>query len=108
MSETRALRERLEELQAELRRAKEHLEKLRAHQAREREPLRQELEAERRELAELRVRLQKAESPEGHPGTGTALPELASVEGPEGATTALVALGVRPRWRPRCQRWRGC
>jgi hypothetical protein len=96
MSETRALRERLEELQAELRRAKEHLEKLRAHQAREREPLQQELEAARRELAELRLRLQKAESPEGPPGTGTALPELASGGSPEGATTALVALARSP------------
>jgi len=67
MSETRALRDRLEQTQAELRRAKGHLEKLRAHQARELEPLRQQLEEARREVAGLRRRLQELESPKVEP-----------------------------------------
>jgi hypothetical protein len=61
MSETRALRDRLEETQAELPRAKEHLEKLRAHQARERESLQQQLEQARREVSGLRGRLEAVE-----------------------------------------------
>lgn len=67
MSETRALRDRLEQTQAELRRAKEHLEKLRTHQARELEPLRQQLEEARREEAGLRGRLQELESVRAEP-----------------------------------------
>lgn len=96
MSETRALREKLEELQAELRRTKEHLEKLRALQAREREPLQQELDGAKREVAELRMRLQKAESPGTHAGTDVVLLEPMSGEAPAGATTALVALARSP------------
>ncbi|WP_224248576.1 hypothetical protein [Hyalangium gracile] len=98
MSETRALREKLEEIQVELRRTKEHLEKLRAHQAREREPLARELEAARREVAELRIRLQKAESAGSlpPPATGIALPEPGSGERSLEATTALVALARHP------------
>jgi hypothetical protein len=67
MSEPRALRDRLEQTQAELRRAKEHLEKLRAHQARALEPLRQQLEEARREVAGLRGRLQELEAVRAEP-----------------------------------------
>jgi len=72
MSETRALRDRLEQTQAELRRAKEHLEKLRAHQARELEPLRQQLEEARREVAGLRGRLQELEAARVEPAPALA------------------------------------
>jgi len=67
MSETRQLRNKLEEIQAELRRTQEHLEKLRAHQSRERESLGQELETARREVSGLRARLERLESGEGQP-----------------------------------------
>lgn len=96
MSETRLLRAKLEESQAELRRAKEHLEKLRAHQAREREPLLQELEAAQSEVAGLRVRLQKAEAPLSA-SVPTPVPSEPESEAPSGgATTALVALARSP------------
>jgi hypothetical protein len=67
MSETRALRDKLEELQTELRRTREHLEKLRAHQSRERESLGQELETARLEVSRLRSRLERLEAREGQP-----------------------------------------
>jgi hypothetical protein len=77
MSDTRALRDRLEQKQAELRRAKEHAEKLRAHQARELEPLRQQLEEARREVAGLRGRLRELETArvEPAPAADAVLPE---------------------------------
>ena len=98
MSETRALREKLEETQAELRRAREHLEKLRAHQARERESLQQELEAARREVAGLRGQLQEAESggSASLPPAAVVLPEPVVGARSEEATTALVALARNP------------
>ncbi|HYI00178.1 hypothetical protein [Hyalangium sp.] len=97
MSETRALRDRLEETQAELRRAKEHLDKLRAHQARERESLQQQLEAARREVSGLRGRLEATESAGREPSpTGQVLPGPVVGERSEAATTALVALARNP------------
>jgi hypothetical protein len=97
MSETRALRDRLEETQAELRRAKEHLDKLRAHQARERESLQQQLEAARRDVSGLRGRLEAAESAGREPSPlGRVLPEWAVGERSRVATTALVALARHP------------
>ncbi len=95
MSETRALRNRLEQTQAELRRAREHLEKLRAHQARERESLRQLLEEARREVAGLRTRLQELESPKAEPlpAPDAAPPESASAER---SPSVLVALARSP------------
>jgi hypothetical protein len=96
MSETRALRDRLEQTQAELRRAKEHLEKLRAHQARERESLRQQLEEARGEVAGLRGRLQELESARAEPlpAPDVVLPEPSTVG--ERSATALVALARSP------------
>lgn len=100
MSETRALRDRLEQTQAELRRAKEHLEKLRAHQARELEPLRQQLEEARREVAGLRGRLQELESPRAEPAPApeAVLPEPVLPEPVLGgrSPTTLVALVRSP------------
>lgn len=97
MSETRALRDRLEATQAELRRAKEHLDKLRAHQARERESLQQQLEAARREVSGLRGRLEAVESAEKEPPpSGEGLNEPVVGERSEAATTALVALARNP------------
>jgi hypothetical protein len=95
MSETRALRDRLEQTQAELRRTKEHLEKLRAHQARELEPLRQQLEEARREVAGLRGRLQELESPRAEPAPA---PEAVPPEPVMGgrSPTMLVALVRSP------------
>ena len=92
MSETRALRDRLEQTQAELRRAKDHLEKLRVHQARERDSLRQQLEEARAEVAGLRGRLQELESPrvEPLPAPCAVLPEPAMAG--ERPATALIAL----------------
>jgi hypothetical protein len=96
MSETRALRDQLEQAQAELRRAKDHQEKLRAHQAREREALRQQLEEARGEVAALRGRLQELESPrtEPLPAPDTVLPEPTMAA--ERSATALVALARSP------------
>jgi hypothetical protein len=100
MSETRALRDKLEELQAELRRSKEHLEKLRAHQSRERESLGQELEVARREVVGLRTRLAQLEPRQREPQAQVAapLPQAAPVVvGRAGAApTALVALVHKP------------
>ena len=98
MSETRALREKLEEHQAELRRARGHLEKLRAFQAREREVLQRELEGARREVDELRARLEEQQSSESapEPPPDEDLPEPESEAGPGDATTALVALARNP------------
>jgi hypothetical protein len=61
MSDTRELRDKLEETQAELRRTRDHLEKLRAHQARERQVLQQQLEQARREVSGLRGHLEALE-----------------------------------------------
>lgn len=96
MSETRALRDRLERTQAELRRAKEHLEKLRAYQARERESLRQQLKEARGEVAGLRGRLQELESAriEALPAPDVVLPEPAMAG--ERLATMLVALARSP------------
>ncbi|MBN1206130.1 MAG: hypothetical protein JXB05_14530 [Myxococcaceae bacterium] len=98
MSETRALRDKLEETQAELRRTKAHLEKLRAHHAREQEALREELEAARREVARLGVRLQELETL-GHELPLEALPASLEALLPErslATSTALVALVRQP------------
>jgi hypothetical protein len=96
MSETRALRDQLEQAQAELRRAKDHQEKLRAHQARERESLRQQLEEARGEVAALRGRLQALESLGTEPllAPDTMLPEPTMAA--ERPATALVALARSP------------
>ncbi|MDY7225807.1 hypothetical protein [Hyalangium rubrum] len=101
MSESRALRDRLEKAQAELRRTKEHLEKLRVHHARERESLGQELEEARRQVLELRGRLTLLETreralradEEGARLAASVLPERALSAGPG---TALVALVQSP------------
>lgn len=93
MSETRALRDKLEELQAELRRTREHLEKLRAHQCRERESLGQELERARGEVSGLRSRLDQLESRESQPQRPVAAP--ATVERPGAVPTLLSAAGGR-------------
>jgi hypothetical protein len=98
MSETRALRQKLEEHQAELRRAREYLEKLRAFQSREREVLQRELEAARREVEELRAHLEERPSSESapEPPPDEDLSEPESEPGPGDATTALVALARNP------------
>jgi hypothetical protein len=100
MSETRALRDKLEETQAELRRTREHLEKLRAHHAREREALRQELEEARREVAELGARLERVErlGCEPPPGGPPRVAESLLAERSGGTPTALVALARSPRF----------
>lgn len=95
MSETRALRDRLEQTQAELRRAKEHLEKLRAHQARELESLRQQLEEARREVTGLRGRLQDLETARAEPTPAPEAVQLEPVMGGRSPTT-LVALVRSP------------
>jgi len=99
MGDTRALRDKLEETQAELRRAKEHLEKLRAHQAREREALQQQLEQSRREVGELRGRLEAVElfSSVPAPPPSDVLSEPAVAER---SATALVALARSPGLTP--------
>lgn len=99
MSQTRALRDKLEELQAELRRTKEHLEKLRAHQAREREALGQELEGARRDVAGLRMRLEQLEAREREPQPTVATPPRvvpAVMERTGSMPTALLALVHKP------------
>jgi hypothetical protein len=95
MSETRALRDKLESAQAELRRTRAHLEKLRAHQAREHERLREELEAARREVARLGQELEHLE----RPSSPQALPAPAEALLPERSVatrTALIALVRQP------------
>jgi hypothetical protein len=102
MSETRALRDKLEALQAELRRSREHLEKLRAHQARERESTAQELEAARREVAGLRAHLERLETQGREPPPPVVTAARAApvvLERSGGIPTALVAL-VRSPERP--------
>ncbi|MFL5345302.1 MAG: hypothetical protein ACJ8AT_10935 [Hyalangium sp.] len=100
MSESRELREKLEETQAELRRAREHLEKLRVYQARERDSLQQQLEGARREVAGLRGRLEEleAEGEEPAPSASLVPPEPAPVveERPHETGTAIVALVRNP------------
>ncbi len=98
MTESRELREKLEETQAELRRAREHLEKLRAYQARERDSLLQQLEATRREVAGLRGQLQELESggEAPSPSASIVLPEPVVEERSGEATTGLVALVRSP------------
>lgn len=98
MNESRELRQKLEQTQAELRRAREHLEKLRAYQARERESLEQQLDAARSEVTGLRGRLRELES-EGRapsPAASIVLPEPLVGERSDEATTALVALVRSP------------
>lgn len=97
MNGTRALRDQLEQTQAELRRAKAHLEKLRAHQEREREALRQELEEARREVAGLRTRLEEAAFSRAVAPRSSqrVLPEPSLTER-EHPATALVALARSP------------
>ncbi len=99
MSETRALRDKLEEIQAELRRTKDHLEKLRAHQSRERESLGQELDVARREVAGLRTRLEQLESRESPPSlvpvpAPQAVPTVPERSG--SVPTSLLALVQKP------------
>src|SRR6185503_3885418 len=99
MSETRALRDKLEELQAELRRTREHLEKLRAHQSREREALGQELEGARRDVAGLRTRLEQLEALEREPQPPVVAPPRVVpvvMERTGGTPTALLALVQKP------------
>jgi hypothetical protein len=99
MSETRALRDKLEELQAELRRTKEHLEKLRAHQSRERESLGQELGAARRDVAGLRTRLEQLEARESEPrlvSTVAPRPAPAVLDRSGSVPTSLLALVQKP------------
>ncbi|HEX8697926.1 MAG TPA: hypothetical protein VF815_03730, partial [Myxococcaceae bacterium] len=99
MSETRALRDKLEEIQAELRRTKEHLEKLRAHQSRERESLGQELDVARREVAGLRTRLEKMEARENSPRLVLAPVPRATPAVPDrsgSVPTSLLALVQKP------------
>lgn len=98
MSETRELRNKLEETQAELRRTKDHLEKLRAHQARERQALQQELEQAQREVSGLQGRLDALELFGGMspPPSDEVRPEPVPVPA-ERAATALVALARSPK-----------
>jgi Sec-independent protein translocase protein TatA len=65
MSDVRALRDTLAEVQRELRRVQGELEKQRARHAREQEALQRTLEETRREAARLRERLGKAEGRDG-------------------------------------------
>jgi len=98
MSETRALRDKLEELQAELRRTREHLEKLRAHQSRERESLGQQLETARLEVSGLRSRLERLEPRESQPQRPVAASVRAApavLERPRTVATLLFAAGGR-------------
>lgn len=99
MSNTRELRNRLEETQAELRRTRDHLEKLRAHQARERQALQQQLEQARREVSGLRGHLDALERFEHTPPSPSDEgPEVQPEAGPvERSATALIALARSPK-----------
>ncbi len=99
MSQTRALRDKLEETQMELRRAREHLDKLRSHHGQEQEALRQELEEARREVDSLKGALEEVETtgawePWLDDSGSRVEPVLAERSG--GATTAVVALARVP------------
>lgn len=65
MSDVRALRDKLAEVQRELRQVREELDTQRARHAREQRALQDTLEETRREAARLRERLGKAEGQGG-------------------------------------------
>lgn len=62
MSDVRALREKLAEVQRELRQVQGELDKQRAHHAREQKALQRTLEETRREAARLRARLDASDA----------------------------------------------
>ncbi len=62
MSETRALRDKLKEVQEELRQTREQLGQQRTQHAREQEGLHKAIEETQREAARLRERIEKLEA----------------------------------------------
>jgi multidrug efflux pump subunit AcrA (membrane-fusion protein) len=95
MSDTRELREKLEQVQAELRQTKAELDKQRAQHAREQKSLHEDLEATRKEASKLLARIEKAEERERE--RAVVLPaELEDEEGTSSALDTLVALARVP------------
>jgi hypothetical protein len=95
MSDARELREKIEQVQAELRQTKAELDKQRAQHAREQKSLQANLEATRKEAARLRARIEKAEQRERE--RAVVLPTgLADAEDASTAADTLVALGRAP------------
>jgi hypothetical protein len=94
MSDARALKEKLEQVQAELRQTKAELDKQRTQHAREQKALHKELEETRKEAAKLRSRIEKVEERERE--RTVVLPgEAAPAESPGTGANVLVAL-TRP------------
>jgi hypothetical protein len=97
MSDARILREKIDQVQAELRQMRAELDKQRTQHARAQQALHEALEDTRREAARLRARLEKAEARERERTEAAALGEEPSRgESPAAVADVLVALARPP------------
>lgn len=94
MSDTRALTDKLKEVQEELRQTREQLDKQRAQHTREQVALRKSIEETRREAARLRERVEKVEARRRE--QERAISPLAALMPEEGGADVIVALARLP------------